>query len=44
MSKVYFLTGIDTDAGKTYATAFMARRFMNEGLTVVTQKDRKSVV
>lgn len=38
MSKVYFLTGIDTDAGKTYATAFMARRFMNEGLTVVTQK------
>ncbi len=38
MSKTYFLSGIDTDAGKTYATAFMARRFMNEGRSVITQK------
>lgn len=34
----FFLTGIDTDAGKTYATAFLARRFMDEGYTVATQK------
>ena len=34
----FFLTGIDTDAGKTYATAFMAKRFMAEGKSVVTQK------
>lgn len=33
-----FLTGIDTDAGKTYATAFLARKFMAEGHSVVTQK------
>lgn len=38
MSKTYFLTGIDTDAGKTYATAFLARKFMDEGLSVITQK------
>lgn len=36
--RAYFLTGIDTDAGKTYATAFLARRFMDSGLTVATQK------
>ncbi len=34
----YFLSGIDTDAGKTYATAFLARKFMDEGKTVITQK------
>lgn len=34
----YFLTGIDTDAGKTYATAFLARKFMDEGRSVITQK------
>lgn len=36
--RTYFLTGIDTDAGKTYATAFMARKFMDEGYSVITQK------
>lgn len=36
--KTYFLSGIDTDAGKTYATAYMVRRFMDEGLTAATQK------
>ncbi len=35
---ILFITGIDTDAGKTYATAFLARRLMNEGKSVVTQK------
>lgn len=38
MNRTYFLSGIDTDAGKTYATAFLARRFMSEGYTVATQK------
>ena len=33
-----FLSGIDTDAGKTYATAYLAKRFMQQGLSVVTQK------
>jgi dethiobiotin synthetase len=33
-----FVSGIDTDAGKTYATAWLARRFMDEGKTVITQK------
>lgn len=36
--KVLFLSGIDTDAGKTYATAFLAREMMNRGLSVATQK------
>ncbi len=36
--KVMFLSGIDTDAGKTYATAFLARAMMDAGLTVATQK------
>ena len=36
--RTYFLSGIDTDAGKTYATAWMVRRWMDEGLTVATQK------
>ncbi len=34
----FFLTGINTDAGKTYATAFLARKFMDQGLRVATQK------
>lgn len=38
MKQTFFLTGIDTDAGKTYATVFMARYFMNEGKSVITQK------
>lgn len=38
MKQTFFLTGIDTDAGKTYATAFMARRMMDRGLRVITQK------
>ena len=38
MKCTIFLSGIDTDAGKTYATAFLARKLMNEGNTVITQK------
>jgi dethiobiotin synthetase len=35
---VYFVSGIDTDAGKSYATAWIARQLMNEGRKVITQK------
>lgn len=38
MSNVIFLSGIDTDAGKTYATAFLAKHFIEQGLNVITQK------
>ena len=37
MNKI-FISGIDTDAGKTYATAWLARKFMSEGKRVITQK------
>lgn len=37
-SQAIFISGIDTDAGKTYATAFYARRLMESGLDVITQK------
>ncbi|MGM9827318.1 MAG: dethiobiotin synthase [Muribaculaceae bacterium] len=33
-----FITGIDTDAGKTYATAWLQRRMIDAGKTVITQK------
>jgi dethiobiotin synthetase len=33
-----FISGIDTDAGKTYATAWLQRHLINEGKTVITQK------
>lgn len=35
---VLFVTGIDTDAGKTYATAYLARLLAREGRSVITQK------
>lgn len=38
MSETLFISGIDTDAGKSYCTAWLARRMMDEGLTVATQK------
>ncbi len=34
----YFVSGIDTDAGKTYATAWLTRRLLDTGKSVVTQK------
>lgn len=33
-----FITGIDTDAGKTYATAFLANLLQERGKSVITQK------
>lgn len=38
MSEILFVSGIDTDAGKSYATGYMARRLMNEGKRVITMK------
>lgn len=38
MSNVIFISGIDTDAGKTYATGWYARKLMKEGQKVATQK------
>jgi dethiobiotin synthetase len=33
-----FISGIDTDAGKTYATAWLQRKLIDEGNKVITQK------
>ena len=34
----YFITGIGTDVGKSWATGWLARRYMDEGKSVITQK------
>lgn len=36
--KTLFISGIDTDAGKTYATAWLANKLIEEGKSVITQK------
>ena len=38
MNNIIFISGIDTDAGKTYATAWLAKQLMTKGQTDVTQK------
>ncbi|MDR0573244.1 MAG: dethiobiotin synthase [Tannerella sp.] len=35
---IYFVTGIDTDAGKSYATGYLARQWNEQGLCTITQK------
>lgn len=35
---VYFISGIDTDAGKSIATGIIARTLKNKGVNVITQK------
>lgn len=35
---VYFVSGIDTDAGKSYATGFLAREWNKNGKRTITQK------
>lgn len=37
-NKVFFISGIDTDSGKTFATGLLAKTLMNQGKTVITQK------
>lgn len=36
--EMVFVTGIDTDAGKSYATGWLARNLMEQGRRVVTEK------
>ena len=38
MGEVIFISGIDTDAGKTYATGWLARNLMEKGKKVATLK------
>lgn len=38
MKKVYFVTGIDTDAGKSIVTGVLAREWRARGERVITQK------
>ena len=35
---IYFISGIDTDAGKSYCTAWYASELMQRGLRAITQK------
>ena len=37
-SRIYYVSGIDTDAGKTYCTGWLARQLSRASLRVVTQK------
>jgi dethiobiotin synthetase len=36
--KVYFISGIDTDSGKTFATGLIAKSLLDQGKSVITQK------
>lgn len=38
MQRVYFVSGIDTDSGKTFATGILAAAWQSEGKRVITQK------
>lgn len=38
MKGVYFITGIDTGIGKSYATGWLARELMHRNCKVITQK------
>jgi dethiobiotin synthetase len=38
MSNVIFVTGIDTNVGKSFATGYLARQFSLAGYKVITQK------
>ncbi|MDO5016758.1 MAG: dethiobiotin synthase [Porphyromonas sp.] len=35
---VHFVSGIDTDAGKTIATGWVSRQLLSQGVNVITQK------
>ena len=35
---VYFISGIDTDIGKTVATGILAKQFLDQGVLIITQK------
>ncbi len=38
MSSIYFISGIDTDVGKSYCTAWLACKLARKGIRVITQK------
>lgn len=38
MGQVIFISGIDTDVGKTIATGVLAKQLMDQGFSVITQK------
>jgi dethiobiotin synthetase len=38
MGKAVFVTGIDTNTGKSYATGYLAKQFAAQGYSVITQK------
>ena len=38
MENILFVSGIDTDAGKSYATAYLAREWNKKGIRTITQK------
>ena len=35
---VYFISGINTDVGKSIVTGYLAKKWMNEGINLITQK------
>lgn len=35
---IYFVSGIDTDAGKSFVTGIIAKRLIEKGITTITQK------
>lgn len=37
-NNIYFVTGIDTDAGKSYATGYIALQWNLKGINTITQK------
>lgn len=38
LKPIYFVSGIDTDAGKSYVTAYLAKKWLEAGHRVITQK------
>ena len=38
MNTTYFISGIDTDCGKTMVTSLLARELYQQGINVITQK------
>ncbi|WP_407651609.1 dethiobiotin synthase [Acinetobacter sedimenti] len=35
---IYFISGIDTDIGKTVATGILAKQLLDQGVSIITQK------
>ncbi len=38
ITSTIFISGIDTDAGKSFVTGWLARQFMDQGMSVITEK------